>query len=437
MVLEKNLQDRNYRHFTDIGESETAARVLNSTLSSNQLSVTQNVTFTVGTTSVTGVIGLDKAPIFDANGTHLASINSTSFLWTTGTTCGTLVAFKKDLSDTEQLALLNIGEYAIDYDTGKIRYRKGNAATTGACSYTTRQLNVELTAGTSTVTIGQVEIKDAGSGVVMDVITQDSAFGTTTTGLAVFGKYEATPTTYTDGDAAPILLDVNGRVVLSSDIEIGAVEMKDGVSDNRAFIQSAGTSKTSLTNVLTTQHIDSTGSVMPAMNGSSNAGYVYLTDGTSKAALDGSQYQMMNISAQGLTAVKISKDSSANVVTNPVWVELTDGVAALGTVSNPLNVTTEASQGNLPQSVMTLSTGSANYITCGTSTGTRNHATIILESGTGAAIVSLNSGSTDHLYIPQNSISSYDDLLISNGATIRVKNAVSADAHGTIYVTLW
>jgi len=47
------------------------------------------------------------------------------------------------------------------------------------------------------------------------MITQDSAFGTVSVGTALFGKYQATPTTYNDNDAAPILLDVNGRIVLS------------------------------------------------------------------------------------------------------------------------------------------------------------------------------------------------------------------------------
>lgn len=68
------------------------------------------------------------------------------------------------------------------------------------------------------------------------VIQQDSAFGTTSWGFPMFGKYQATPTTYNDNDACPILLDANGRVVLSSDIQIGAVELKDAAADTRASI---------------------------------------------------------------------------------------------------------------------------------------------------------------------------------------------------------
>ncbi len=60
--------------------------------------------------------------------------------------------------------------------------------------------------------LGRTKIHDGTN--VLDVLIQDSAFGTVSKGLAVFGKYQVTPTTYTDGDAAPILLDANGRIVL-------------------------------------------------------------------------------------------------------------------------------------------------------------------------------------------------------------------------------
>nr|MDD3106289.1 DUF3383 family protein [Bacilli bacterium] len=46
----------------------------------------------------------------------------------------------------------------------------------------------------------------------VDVIVQDSAFGTDAKGLALFGKYQAVPTTYSDGDATPILTDANGNI---------------------------------------------------------------------------------------------------------------------------------------------------------------------------------------------------------------------------------
>jgi hypothetical protein len=93
----------------------------------------------------------------------------------------------------------------------------------------------------SDIQLGAVEIKDGDSDTRLDVITQDAAFGTATNGLAMFGKYQATPTTYSDNDAAPILLDANGRIVLSSDIEIGAVEIKNSSSDDRVIVKTGST----------------------------------------------------------------------------------------------------------------------------------------------------------------------------------------------------
>lgn len=59
------------------------------------------------------------------------------------------------------------------------------------------------------------------------------------------GNYNATPETREDGEASAFEFDAQGnlRVAASidaSDIEIGAVEIKDGASDNRANIETAG-----------------------------------------------------------------------------------------------------------------------------------------------------------------------------------------------------
>lgn len=80
--------------------------------------------------------------------------------------------------------------------------------------------------------------------------------------ITILGKYEATPTTYTDGDVVPIAVDANGRIALSSDIEIGAVELKDADTDGRANIKVANTARTTGTLVVATQPIDATGAVL-------------------------------------------------------------------------------------------------------------------------------------------------------------------------------
>ena len=46
----------------------------------------------------------------------------------------------------------------------------------------------------------------------LDLVVINSAFGATPTAMPIAGKYEATPTTYGDGDATPLLVDANGRL---------------------------------------------------------------------------------------------------------------------------------------------------------------------------------------------------------------------------------
>jgi len=95
----------------------------------------------------------------------------------------------------------------------------------------------------------------------VDVITQDAAFGTAAKGLPLFGKYQATPTTYADGDAAPILLDENGRIVLEADVQIGAVEIKNATTDDRAVVNAANTARSATDNVVLVQTLDAAGNV--------------------------------------------------------------------------------------------------------------------------------------------------------------------------------
>jgi hypothetical protein len=90
----------------------------------------------------------------------------------------------------------------------------------------------------------------------------NTAFGTTTPLMPIGGKYMATPTTYDDGDAVPFLTDSEGRIVLSSDIQIGTVELKDSSTDLRASITAADGLRTIASNVLLTQNVDKDGNVL-------------------------------------------------------------------------------------------------------------------------------------------------------------------------------
>lgn len=67
---------------------------------------------------------------------------------------------------------------------------------------------------------------------------------------------------------------------MSSDSEIGAVEGKDGTTDNRWVINAANTARTSADNVLLTQPIDETGAIIKGGGASLNAEYMSPTDFT-------------------------------------------------------------------------------------------------------------------------------------------------------------
>lgn len=77
------------------------------------------------------------------------------------------------------------------------------------------------------------------AGTKTPVVVDDTGQVATPEMINVGGEYRASPTTYTDGDATILQTDVNGqlKVALSSDIEIGAVEIKDGTTDARQAVK--------------------------------------------------------------------------------------------------------------------------------------------------------------------------------------------------------
>ena len=60
-----------------------------------------------------------------------------------------------------------------------------------------------------------------------DFVVIDSAYGATPTAFPVAGKFEATPTTYADGDAVPFLTDENGRLEVIATITNPSVQVDD------------------------------------------------------------------------------------------------------------------------------------------------------------------------------------------------------------------
>src|SRR3990167_10039385 len=82
-------------------------------------------------------------------------------------------------------------------------------------------------------------------------------------GKIVRGEYNASLPTYGDGAVVTPQYDSSGRIIPSPvDVEIGAVELKDGSSDVRATINAANTARTTATTVVVTEPIDGEGHVV-------------------------------------------------------------------------------------------------------------------------------------------------------------------------------
>jgi len=76
------------------------------------------------------------------------------------------------------------------------------------------------------------------------------------------------------------------------------------------------------------------------------------------------------------------------------------------------------------------------YTTIVTANADRRHISISLQ-GSYDAIVSLDSGTTEHIYVPANSTITLDNVLILNTATIQGKNVTADENYEKLAVTVW
>jgi hypothetical protein len=223
MVLNDSRSDREYTKFIDIGAKKTAVLVNDMTVASNKLAISaESVSFSAGAAGTTGTVGLDKAPIYNASGANLGDSSDTSFSWVTGTILTTEVAFNEAQSDTVQLDAMSNGQFAIHYPTGKIRYKKATTGTSDTCNYSTRQMNVEVTGGDSTITIGLVQIDGqnamtAGTKTVTAAATPEAIGSSTTTKWVLVQAKPANTGTVSIGDSSNqyVSMTAGESVVLS------------------------------------------------------------------------------------------------------------------------------------------------------------------------------------------------------------------------------
>lgn len=92
--------------------------------------------------------------------------------------------------------------------------------------------------------------------------------------------------------------------------------------------------------------------------------------------------------------------------------------------------------GASPQSLGTDATGQDAYATVKTPSANATHLQVGL-GGANDAIISLDGGVTDHLYIYAGTIVTYDNILIANGVAIQAKNAVGGSNYSNLRITIW
>ena len=126
-------------------------------------------------------------------------------------------------------------------------------------------------------------------------------------------------------------------------------------------------------------------------------------------------------------------DTRATVGANGLYVDVracaSHAVTNAGTFAVQQTVTSPLAYG-------TDATGADTYVTVVTASSAKTHIYILL-GGSNDAIVSVDSGTTDAIYVPANSGLLLDDINIANGATVQAKNASAGNNYTNIRITIW
>jgi len=123
----------------------------------------ETTTIGAGAAGTTGTLMLDYAPVSDANGENVGSVDSTSFAFVTGTILDNEVEYDYETTDAVQLTAMSNGDYAINYVTGKILYKKKTADTAETANYKYRTQEVNVSGGA-----GGVDVDDSAFTVATD-----------------------------------------------------------------------------------------------------------------------------------------------------------------------------------------------------------------------------------------------------------------------------
>ena len=192
---------------------------------------------------VTVIAKIANSNILDSNGTAVGTFSDTSFEFVTGTILTTQVDFPYNTAEqykdsTPLIKATQItddfeeGEFCIDHETGTVYGVKATAGTSDTANY---KCFISVTGGGGGIASDVNINKVGGTAVAID----DSSMAATPPILPVGGEYRSGATTYTDGDATVLQTNINGHLkcAIDSDIQLGAVEIKDGTTDARQAVK--------------------------------------------------------------------------------------------------------------------------------------------------------------------------------------------------------
>jgi len=149
-------------------------RVVNGNISTIADTITgEAIALAAGAAGTTGITETTTAPIFDASGSMIGDHNNSSVtLGGAVTVLTTEVAYRVDQTDVTQLAAMSNGDYAIHYESGRIRYKKATTHTSAViASYNVRYINTELLITSASVTIDNIKVFST------DLTTPNASYG--------------------------------------------------------------------------------------------------------------------------------------------------------------------------------------------------------------------------------------------------------------------
>ena len=299
---------------------------------------------------------------------------------------------------------------------------------------TTKTIPSEIHDGTTGVDVIATvnSLKSDVSSVGGEAVVADNSSGASVTKVIPIGaKYNLADQSYADGDMAMLQASSKGelKVILSTDSEIGSVELKDADTDNRANIKEADTARTVDTLVLAVQEVGADGTVSPTGSLNTNAPFSKITDGSNNVAVIATVNSLKeDVSSVGGTAIDAA--NSGRAVTTKVVP--TQQIAADGTVppSGSLNTNAPFAKITDGTSNLTLGTGTTKTVPAQIHDGTT---ALVLGTGTIKTLpTEISDGTTNVDVIPTvNSLKS--DVSSLGGTAVNAAN--TGRTTGTLVLT--